>query len=56
MNNFCEHKITKKNFPFGRKSGAEIKCKICGKPLSRWEIRKRKEKKIQEKKKIGWRH
>lgn len=44
MNN-CEHKRTKKNFPFGRKSGAEVSCKKCGMPITKYEINKKIEQK-----------
>jgi len=40
----CEHKRIKKNFPFGRKSGAVKFCKDCGEVVSNKMIRARKQK------------
>jgi len=35
----CDHKKLRKHFPFGRKSGCEIYCKVCGKNISKKELR-----------------
>jgi len=44
----CSHRRTKKNFPFGRKSGAEIPCKDCGKVITKHDLRKSKPQKIKK--------
>lgn len=42
----CEHRRTKKNFPFGRKSKADKVCKDCGERITNKMIKdKAKEKK-----------
>jgi hypothetical protein len=35
----CDHKKTKKNFPFGRKSKADKFCKRCGMIITNKMIR-----------------
>ncbi len=38
----CEHKRLKKNYPFGRKSKPVMKCKDCGKVITRKELKELK--------------
>lgn len=40
----CEHKKTKKNFPHGKKSGADKHCKDCGEVVTNKMIKDKKRK------------
>jgi len=40
----CEHKRVKKNYPFGKKSRADKKCKECGIMVTNKMIRDSKQK------------
>lgn len=39
----CEHRRTKKNFPFGKKSRADKFCKDCGEIITNKFLQKKKE-------------
>jgi hypothetical protein len=38
MTSECRHDRIKKNYPFGKKSGALMSCKDCGSPISRYDL------------------
>ena len=42
-NNNCEHRRIKKNYPFGRKSSPQMKCKDCGAPIKPKDVEYRRQ-------------
>jgi len=48
----CDHRRTKKNYPFGRNSKPIITCKDCGKIISQNELAKEKTQREKQRNRI----
>lgn len=53
MNNNCQHRRIKRNYPFGRKSNATMFCKDCGQIIKNKDLLEIRERKAKENKAKG---